>query len=135
MLFSVEVHLLLIHDFPGERWWKWICSHYNTTLKITKQPLYSLALHKIKYFIYAWGKGKKSTSLVEMAFKSFDWVWSIQITIFFTLLKMCWITSNDNIINWHSSFWKFILIFFIIEYLLLITHISTAFIQFHWSSV
>lgn len=54
LLFSVEVSLLLIHDFPRERWWKLILLHYNTTLKSTKQPLYSLALYKIKYFVCAW---------------------------------------------------------------------------------
>lgn len=54
LLFSVEVSLLLIHDLPRERWWKLILVYYNTTLKSTKQPLYSLALYKIKYFFCAW---------------------------------------------------------------------------------
>lgn len=54
-MFSVEVSLLLIYDFPGERW-KLIWSDYNITCKITEQPLYILALCKIKYLIYAWGE-------------------------------------------------------------------------------
>lgn len=38
---------------PWERWWKLILV-IITQLWSTKQPLYSLALYKIKYFFCAW---------------------------------------------------------------------------------
>ena len=80
------VSLSSTHRFAGERLWKSIRSHYTTALKITKRPLYSLALYKITCFICAWGAGA-SAELVEVAFKSFHRVWSIQtliVLLFFT---------------------------------------------------